>query len=331
MQDRFKAGLVSIVLPTYNRAHLIEPTLDSVADQTYRPIELIIVDDGSTDATSTVVQDWADQHRAEDFRVHFFHQSNRGAPSARNLGLIESTGEFIQYLDSDDVLHPSKIEVHVRALMQDASVRYVSSPYAHFRDETEIGNRIARVDPSGAPVSMASGSPMPIFTSVWKALFRRSLCIEIGPWNETLDLWQDVEYNVRLAALRPPAIHVDTLLYFMRDHDGGARIKTLKQTSQGAEAMIHALQHIEHQLTRCPDDAVISTNLRGRYLQALHVALQSGSASQVSTLLDGLQRHSEGKKSSLLPTLLRFSYTFLGGVATETILSMYSDIRLGRA
>ena len=81
--------------------------MDSVYKQTYRPIEIIVVDDGSTDNTCQVINEWGSKY-AEDngFRLQYFFQENAGAPVARNLGMIESQGEFIQFLDSDDLLHP---------------------------------------------------------------------------------------------------------------------------------------------------------------------------------------------------------------------------------
>ena len=117
MSAEFVPGLVSVVLPTYNRHLLVQRGLNSIKQQSYRPIEVLVIDDGSTDATKDVVAEWAGRNTEECLAVHYFRQTNSGAPAARNLGLIESQGEFIQFLDSDDVLC-QKNSSHVKALTQ---------------------------------------------------------------------------------------------------------------------------------------------------------------------------------------------------------------------
>src|SRR5690606_31994309 len=105
MSASHEPGLVSVIIPTYNRSGLLLEALDSLARQTYRPIEAIVVDDGSSDDTPEAVNRWISGLVSGDgLRVRYHRQSNKGAPSARNRGLIESRGEFIQFLDSDDLL-----------------------------------------------------------------------------------------------------------------------------------------------------------------------------------------------------------------------------------
>ena len=110
---------MSVVVPVYNRAGLIGETLDSVASQTYRPIEVVIVDDGSTDNTVSVVRQWMDTVQdSPHLVVRLVAQQNSGAPAARNNGIEESCGEFLQFLDSDDILDPDKIRIQVEALIR---------------------------------------------------------------------------------------------------------------------------------------------------------------------------------------------------------------------
>jgi glycosyltransferase involved in cell wall biosynthesis len=104
-----EAGLVSVVIPTYNRAHLIGRAIESVLDQTYQPVEVIVVDDGSSDNTREVVERY-------DPRVRYIRQANAGAATARNTGLRVARGEFLALLDSDDEWFPWKLEAQVRVL-----------------------------------------------------------------------------------------------------------------------------------------------------------------------------------------------------------------------
>jgi glycosyltransferase involved in cell wall biosynthesis len=102
--------LVSVVIPTYNRRHLVVEAIESVLAQTYRPLEIIVVDDGSTDGTEEELSRFKD-------KLRYLRQENRGPSAARNLGIRAATGEFVALLDSDDLWEPAKIEKQV-ALME---------------------------------------------------------------------------------------------------------------------------------------------------------------------------------------------------------------------
>src|SRR2546430_2424646 len=105
-----QAGLVSIIIPVFNRAAMLREAVGSALAQTYRPIEVIIVDDGSTDDTARV----ADELAGDEVRV--IHQPNGGPGAAREAARQIARGEFTQHLDSDDLLLPRKLEVQVAAL-----------------------------------------------------------------------------------------------------------------------------------------------------------------------------------------------------------------------
>lgn len=112
----YEPGLVSVIVPAYNRATLIGRALESVHRQTYRPIELIVVDDGSMDDTAAVAERFATENAAENFRVRVIRKANGGAPSARNGGVDVSCGEFIAFLDTDDEWLPEKTTKQVNML-----------------------------------------------------------------------------------------------------------------------------------------------------------------------------------------------------------------------
>lgn len=105
----FVRDLVSVIVPAYNRAHLIVATLESALAQTYTPLEIIVVDDGSSDGTPEVVQRFGAP-------VRYVRQSNAGVAAARNRGFAEGRGEFIALLDSDDIWLPWKLEAQVAVL-----------------------------------------------------------------------------------------------------------------------------------------------------------------------------------------------------------------------
>lgn len=106
---------ISIVIPSYNRAEFIPATLDSILAQTYKDFEIIFIDDGSTDATETVVQAYMDK----DFRVKYFKQANSERAVARTYGMSLAEGDYICLVDSDDVWYPHKLEVQLVVMEAD--------------------------------------------------------------------------------------------------------------------------------------------------------------------------------------------------------------------
>jgi len=112
--------MVSVIVPVYNGAGFIVDTLCSVRDQTHSRLECIVVDDGSTDNTAAVVKGWIEQ----DARFIYIYQANRGLSGARNTGLDHAKGKYIQFLDADDVILPSKLEEQLRSFPAGDAVSY---------------------------------------------------------------------------------------------------------------------------------------------------------------------------------------------------------------
>lgn len=189
------AARVSVVIPCYNVAPWIAQTIESVRAQHHREIELIVVNDGSTDGTGALLD-----RLSEQVPMRLVHQHNRGQTAALNRGLAEASGDYVQYLDGDDLLHPAKIEAQL-ARMEGAGPRAVAScRWARFR----VTPADARWTPERCwrdanPVDWLSdawhlGSPM-MFPALW--LLPRAVVERAGPWREDLTLNNDAEYFVR--------------------------------------------------------------------------------------------------------------------------------------
>jgi glycosyltransferase involved in cell wall biosynthesis len=110
--------LVSVVIPTYNRTHETIVAIESVLAQTYPNVEIIVVDDGSKDGSGEVVAQFVNQKTDAGHRIVFVSQSNQGASAARNRGIAEAQGEYIGFLDSDDIWLAEKLEWQLKALEQ---------------------------------------------------------------------------------------------------------------------------------------------------------------------------------------------------------------------
>jgi glycosyltransferase involved in cell wall biosynthesis len=101
-EQAMNPSLISCIVPVFNGERYIRDALESIFAQTYRPLEILVADDGSTDGTAAVVAAFSD-------RVRYLRQSNRGPAAARNLGIGAATGDFIAFLDADDLWHPEKL------------------------------------------------------------------------------------------------------------------------------------------------------------------------------------------------------------------------------
>jgi hypothetical protein len=206
-------GLVTTIIPVWNRARLLAEAAGSVLTQTYRPIEIIIVDDGSTDDTSAVADRLAAEH-PDIIRV--IHQRNRGVGAAREAGRLAARGEFIQHLDSDDLLLPRKFEVLVRTLRErpDCGIAYGRSVH---RNAT--GDLIAC---DWKPLMAGEETIFPYFlrARMWETvtpLYRASVLAQAGPWT-TLRLEEDWEYDCRIGALGTRLVFIDEEVAEIRFH-----------------------------------------------------------------------------------------------------------------
>lgn len=126
--------LVSIIIPTYNRAQLIEETLDSILQQTYRNWECLVIDDDSTDNTDEILE----KYRSKDTRFKYLKSPNhrpKGGNSARNFGFEMSQGEFIHWFDSDDLMHKDNLKLKVNYLINNKDCDYCICKKVQFYEE----------------------------------------------------------------------------------------------------------------------------------------------------------------------------------------------------
>ncbi|MEZ5710103.1 MAG: glycosyltransferase family A protein [Blastomonas sp.] len=222
---RHVAGLVSVVIPTFNRSAMLAELLDALLAQCWRPLEIIIVDDGSQDDTMAML------HRRpplpEGVTMRVLQQANAGPASARNAGLRFARGEYLFLIDSDDLIQPGAISTLAGAL------RGSKAPYALAP--------IRSVDASGAAVvarleGIPRQVPENIISSHWmthSALYRREALRRAGPYNETLRTGEDTELQWRVIAVNGPGVMIDTVLGTRRLH-GGAQLSTgLSQQDKG--------------------------------------------------------------------------------------------------
>lgn len=201
---------VSVIIPGHNCAPFIAETLESALGQTFQNIEVIFVDDGSTDGTEAVV------HRFRD-RVRYLHlPTASGGPSrGRNVGIQESRGRFIALLDHDDLWEPHKIERQLEPFNRDPALGLVYSN-CWIQDGSDAGNR--RLDPNWRPrrgqvlADLLTENFIPCLT----AMFPRRVYDKIGPFHEDLIITEDWEFFLRLAMAYPVEYLAEPLATYRR-------------------------------------------------------------------------------------------------------------------
>jgi glycosyltransferase involved in cell wall biosynthesis len=126
---------ISVIVPIYNAEKYLDDCIGSIADQTYASLEIILVDDGSTDSCPSKCDEWA----RKDGRVKVIHQKNKGISGARNAGLASVSGKYLAFVDSDDIVHPEMLERLYKALTDDGCDLAVCD-FIRFTDRTEIAS-----------------------------------------------------------------------------------------------------------------------------------------------------------------------------------------------
>jgi glycosyltransferase involved in cell wall biosynthesis len=192
-------GLVSIIIPVFNQERFLGDCLRSVEAQDYRPVEVIVVDDGSTDGTRKIIDQFQTVCR-DGLMMSGFHQSRQGAQEARNNGCRAAKGEYFLFLDGDDLLSERKLNEQVEVFLNDPSADVVYSDGQFLNDgfETPAANGGAlSIGESGDFLAiLLAGLSVPCFSY----LFRRRAVRLCGPWDVGIPINQDGEYVIRMAA-----------------------------------------------------------------------------------------------------------------------------------
>jgi glycosyltransferase involved in cell wall biosynthesis len=203
---------VSVIIPAYNAELYVREAIDSVLGQTFIDLEIIVVDDGSTDNTANIVG------RVSDHRVRLICQGNKGVSSARNAGINNSAGQYLQFLDSDDLILPGKLAAQVPLLDADPDVGLVYSSFRYFYDDRcDLAPPPWLRPPSDDPYrELVAGSMFPCHA----ALLRRSAVTALGRFDEELDSGEDWDLWLRLARTGARFLFHSDLLALYRQHPG---------------------------------------------------------------------------------------------------------------
>lgn len=230
--------LVSIIIPTYNNGRFISFAIDSALNQTYRNLEIIVVNDGSIDDTKEIIKQYQG-------RIKYIYQANQGPASARNKGIKESQGKYLQFLDADDLISSEKIEKQVEFLEKEKYPVVVYSDVRYFRDY-DIEHLIDLSFPhyTGYIFSKLLDSN---FIPVNAPLFTR-LCFEqVGLFkgNKTyLYGVEDWEFLLRLASNDFEFKYLDEILALCRFHSDNISLVKLRMKKSGIDVIKEVKRHV---------------------------------------------------------------------------------------
>jgi len=223
--------VVSVVIPTFNSADILPEVLDSVLVQTYPRVEILLVDDGSTDGTASVAADYGN-------RIRYFHQENWGGPSSpRNVGIQNALGEFVSFFDSDDLMKPGKLARAMEVFHKNPAIDFtfsnfqgVDEKYQLYRDDYLLDYREFRRDlewEKGNGFGVMPGRKLysqlleANFIGTSSVVVRKSVFETVGLFDETMPNAEDVDLWRRIAYAGFRFAFIDEVLHSYRKSPEG--------------------------------------------------------------------------------------------------------------
>ncbi len=195
--------LISVMMPTYNNAKYIKQAIESIYAQNYDNIEIIVVDDGSTDNTKEIVQQYKD--------IKYFYIEHKGIPFARNLVLEKSKGEYIAVLDSDDYWLPNKLNTQIQYFKDHPDCEIVFTKYKNIVDNEQIKKDRITINEKDRETAEKKHLPT--------ALIKKSLFEKYGIFDENFQTGEDTELIYRFEKNGANLNHfIDENLYIRRLH-----------------------------------------------------------------------------------------------------------------
>jgi glycosyltransferase involved in cell wall biosynthesis len=201
--------MVDVIIPTFNRSHLLNRAIDSVLHQEYQNFNLFISDDGSTDDTLAVVAPYL-----SDSRVHYLKQENKGVSAARNLAIKNSNSLWLAFLDSDDEWLPQKLLVQIDFISKNPEYRFIHSNEIWIRNGLRV-NPKTKFDKSGHEIFKRSLQTCLISPST--VMMKRDLCQDYGLFNEEFAICEDYDLWLKILAHEEVG-HINE--YLIKKHGG---------------------------------------------------------------------------------------------------------------
>lgn len=219
-------SFVSVIMPCYNAALYVSQSLESILNQTYENIEIIIVNDGSTDNTEEIVKSFNDK------RIKYFFQQNRGQCAASNLGIQKSSGNYIKFFDADDLMNPEHLEQQLKRL-NGSTKNIASCAWGRFYDGNPSSTKFIpeTVWKDMEPLNWLKTALTQKYDMMgaWLWLIPRELLEKSGGWDERLSLNNDFEFSIRLLLKADKILFTPDAKVFYRSGLTGALSQTASE------------------------------------------------------------------------------------------------------
>ena len=296
---------VSVVIPTYNRAGWLPRTLASILEQTLEPMEVIVVDDGSTDGTEALARSFPPT-------VRYSRIENSGVCRARNVGVSLARGSWLAFCDSDDLWHPRKLEAQARLLQSAPGLEFAFTNFQVVTNDAwsaetkfdeappgywDLPRRQMTPDSFVVDVSLYERliAFQPIFPSTM--IMSRGFAERVGPWVDALGrtLSEDLEFILRCVDL-PPIGVLSAPLVGIRKHAGGFSSKPLR-TLKGEIEILHYV--LEHHASASKHERVIRESIVQRHIAGAELAFFLGDLDRVPDFLAAVPRRARSRSLRL--------------------------------
>ncbi len=191
---------LTIVMPVYNRARTLPEALASIADQTDRNFEVILVDNNSTDGSLAIMEEWA---AAQPFKVRVLSEPRQGAAAARACGANAATTTWLRFFDSDDILAPDHVQRIHKAIAENPEAELIGWDIAIHSDATHFRRAVFSL------ADIAYGNLMHGYVSTERYCITSALYHRAGGWDPEVGVWDDIELGARIVAQNPQAVKLE--------------------------------------------------------------------------------------------------------------------------
>ena len=235
--------LVSVIIPLFNSEKFISETIQSVLNQTYPVIEILVIDDGSSDNTLEIAKTFKNKH------VKIFSQPNKGASAARNYGIREASGTYIQFLDSDDFLSSGKIEEQVKLLVEHPNKVALCPTIHFFNGDDRLKLKVVHewykedtIDPIDFLIKLYGGDLIGpnyggmIQPNAW--LTPKKIIEKAGLWNEEITVDDDGEFFCRVLLASNGIRYAESAVNYYRKFTDNKNLSARKDRKASASALL---------------------------------------------------------------------------------------------
>ena len=304
--------LVSIVIPVYNRAEMVKDTLESVRRQTHRPIQLILVDNNSSDNTLQVLYDFKAKNETSDFLIDVLEEKRQGASVARNTGSKQAKAEWLMFFDSDDTMDDCLVSKYVEKIKQEEADLVITTIEYIYKNK-KIRSFLA----------YDNYLPNQIFhtcLSTQRYIVRKSLFKSAGGWNESLSYWDDWELGIRILLQEPRISVVDDGVYVhVHVHSESITGESYSEKNELAKGVLECVVDLIEQSNHDRKEQFLKYLIYKKVLLA-GLYMQEGQKKLSKELFGEVCRELRGQMWLKVFYWLMYKYVCLGGRGSQRIV-----------